>query len=84
MDGEGGYTVWGRLMVAGDSLGLGAVPIGLANGLALKGPIEKGRIITWSDVDVPARDHTTALAVRREMEAWVTGPSRHPLQAGPV
>ena len=84
LDGEGGYTVWGRLMVAGDSLGLGAVPIGLANGLALKGPIEEGRIITWSDVDVPARNHSAALAVRREMEAWVTGPSRHPLQAGPV
>jgi len=38
LDGEGGYTVWGRLIVAGDSLSLGAVPIGLAHGASLKKP----------------------------------------------
>ncbi len=69
LDGEGGFTVWGRLMLAGDSLTLGAVPIGLAHGLTLKGPIKEGQIITWSDVETSGQDNSAALTVRREMEA---------------
>jgi predicted homoserine dehydrogenase-like protein len=69
LDGEGGFTVWGRLMLAGDSLTLGAVPIGLAHGLTLKGPIKEGQIITWSDVKISDQSNSTALSVRREMEA---------------
>ena len=30
LDGEGGYTVWGKLMPAADSLRVGGLPIGLA------------------------------------------------------
>src|SRR5262245_47114057 len=33
LDGEGGYTVWGRLMPAEDSVALGGLPIGLAHGV---------------------------------------------------
>ena len=69
LDGEGGFTVWGRLMLAGDSLSLGAVPIGLAHGLTLKGPIQEGHIITWSDVEISGQGNSVALTVRREMEA---------------
>ena len=72
LDGEGGYTVWGRLMVAGDSLGLGAVPIGLAHGLILKAPVRKGDVVKWSDVDVAAQESSLAFQVRREMEARMT------------
>jgi predicted homoserine dehydrogenase-like protein len=70
LDGEGGYTVWGRLMVGLDSLSLGAVPIGLANGLTLKKPLREGNIVTWSDVDL-SDDISDSLAytVRRQMEA---------------
>ena len=32
LDGEGGTTVWGRLMPAADSQAIGALPIGLAQG----------------------------------------------------
>ena len=35
LDGEGGYTVWGKLMPAPDSLALGALPMGLAHGVRL-------------------------------------------------
>src|SRR5262249_55326804 len=35
LDGEGGYTVWGRLMPARDSLASDALPIGLAHGVKL-------------------------------------------------
>src|SRR5216110_3162170 len=33
LDGEGGYTVWGKLVPAARSLAEGAVPIGLAHGI---------------------------------------------------
>ena len=32
-DGEGGFTVWGKLMPASDSLRLGGLPLGLAHGV---------------------------------------------------
>ena len=42
LDGEGGYTVLGRLMSADDAVGLGAVPISLNNGAAIKKPNKEG------------------------------------------
>jgi predicted homoserine dehydrogenase-like protein len=72
LDGEGGFTVWGRLMVAGDSLSLGAVPIGLASGLKLKKPLRQGNIVTWSDVDLgKTMKDSLAFRVRREMEGVI-------------
>ncbi len=67
LDGEGGFTVWGRLMMAGDSLAIGAVPIGLASGLTLKAPVKKGAVVQWPDVEAAAGD-SVAFALRREME----------------
>jgi predicted homoserine dehydrogenase-like protein len=66
LDGEGGCTVWGKLMPAGDSLALGGLPIGLAHGVKLTRPVAAGRSVTWGDVE--ARD-TEAFHFRREMEA---------------
>jgi len=81
LDGEGGFTVWGRLMVAGDSLGLGAVPIGLAHGLTIKSPVVAGNVVTWADVKV-GKDiaASKALEVRRELEA-VMMPGSSPARA---
>ena len=42
LDGEGGYTVYGKLMPAADSLACGGLPIGLAHGVALKRAVAKG------------------------------------------
>jgi len=70
LDGEGGFTVWGRLMVADDSLGLGAVPIGLAHGIQLKVDIKEGQIVTWADVTLSnSIENSIALKTRREMES---------------
>ena len=70
LDGEGGFTVWGRLMVANDSLGLGAVPIGLAHGIQLKVDMKEGQIVTWADVTLSADiKNSIALKTRREMES---------------
>ncbi len=69
LDGEGGYTVWGRLMVAGDAVSLGAVPIGLANGATLKNFIREGGVVTWSDLDLNSNlTGSISYKVRRKME----------------
>ena len=67
LDGEGGFTVWGKLIPAARSLGLGALPIGLAKGVTLTRDIAEGVPLTWADVAVDSDQQ--AVAVRREMEA---------------
>jgi predicted homoserine dehydrogenase-like protein len=66
LDGEGGYTVWGRLMPAAASLKMGALPIGLAHRVKLKNNIAHGAVIGWADVEIDAGSDT--VKVRREME----------------
>ena len=51
LDGEGGATVWGKLIPAKLSLSLEALPIGLAHGIKLKNEIKENEIIKWSDVE---------------------------------
>ncbi|MCI0430889.1 MAG: SAF domain-containing protein [Rhodospirillales bacterium] len=67
LDGEGGYTVWGKLMPARESLTLGALPIGLAHGVTLRHPVAAGAPLRWSDV--AADEASQAVRVRRELEA---------------
>jgi predicted homoserine dehydrogenase-like protein len=66
LDGEGGYTVWGRLMPAADSVRAGALPIGLAHHVRLSCNIAHGSVVRWSDVNVDASNAT--IVTRREME----------------
>ena len=75
LDGEGGYTVVGRLMPAADSLAQGCLPLGLAHGWKVLKPIAAGQPLRWSDVAVDA--NATAVKVRREMEASFREPARH-------
>ncbi len=66
LDGEGGFTVWGRLAAADISIKTGALPIGLADGARLKNPVKAGRVICRADVEI---DETgEAYKFRREME----------------
>jgi predicted homoserine dehydrogenase-like protein len=65
LDGEGGYTVWGRAMPAADSLRAGALPIGLAHRVALRRGVARGAVLTWDDV---AAMDGPAVQARREME----------------
>ncbi len=68
LDGEGGYTVWGKLLPAQKSMALGGLPLGLAHGAKLVRAVKAGAPLAWSDV---ALDETLpALRVRREMESW--------------
>ncbi|HYD58388.1 MAG TPA: SAF domain-containing protein [Burkholderiales bacterium] len=66
LDGEGGYTVVGRLMPAGDSLAQGCLPLGLAHGWKLLRPVRAGEPLRWSDVAFDASQ--PAVKLRREME----------------
>lgn len=75
LDGEGGYTVWGKLMPADASLRFGGLPIGLAHNMTLKNPVKAGQPVRWQDVAFDADDH--AVRFRREMEqAFASQPAR--------
>jgi predicted homoserine dehydrogenase-like protein len=67
LDGEGGYTVYGKLMPSRDSLRLGGLPLGLAHGVRLTRAVAANAPVRWSDVDIDAG--SDAVRVRREMEA---------------
>ena len=67
LDGEGGYTVVGRLMPAEASLAQGCLPLGLAHGWKLLRPVAAGQALKWSDVAFEA--NLPAVKLRREMEA---------------
>jgi predicted homoserine dehydrogenase-like protein len=71
LDGEGGFTVYGKLMPAADSLALGGLPLGLAHKLKLLRPVAAGAPVRWNDVAFDA--HDTAVTVRREMETTFHG-----------
>jgi len=73
LDGEGGFTVYGKLMSADASLAAGGLPIGLAHGVKLKNAVAKDRPVGWADVEIDASSQ--AVRVRREMEAMFADPS---------
>ena len=66
LDGEGGFTVWGKLIPASTSLNLQALPIGLANDMYLKNDIDKDKILTWNDVEFDRNDEI--IKYRHQME----------------
>jgi predicted homoserine dehydrogenase-like protein len=66
LDGEGGFTVYGRLLPAAQSLQAGGLPLGLAHKVRLARPVAAGQAVRWDDVEI---DETQpAVRVRREME----------------
>jgi predicted homoserine dehydrogenase-like protein len=67
LDGEGGYTVWGKLLPAETSMRMGGLPLGLAHDVKLVRPVRKGQSLSWSDVAMDTGTH--AYRIRREMEA---------------
>jgi predicted homoserine dehydrogenase-like protein len=73
LDGEGGFTVWGRQVPAEVSLAQGYLPLGLASDVALLRDIAEGEAVRWMDVAIDAG--ADAVKVRREMEAMFGGSS---------
>jgi len=66
LDGEGGYTVYAKLIPAARSLSLGALPIGLAHRVKLLRNVAAGEFLTAADVAIDG--NTAAVRIRREME----------------
>jgi predicted homoserine dehydrogenase-like protein len=66
LDGEGGYTVYAKLIPAALSLALGALPIGLAHDVKLLRDVPAGAILSAADVALD--DSAQAVRIRREME----------------
>ncbi len=66
LDGEGGYTVWGKLLPASKSVAMGGLPLGLAHDIKLIRPVKKGQSLCWDDVAVDTSTH--AYKIRQELE----------------
>jgi predicted homoserine dehydrogenase-like protein len=67
LDGEGGYTVWGKLLPARTSARIGGLPLGLAHEVKVVRAVAKGQCLTWGDVVIDGS--TPACRIRKEMEA---------------
>jgi predicted homoserine dehydrogenase-like protein len=65
LDGEGGYTVWGKLVPAARSVAEGALPIGLAHHVRLRRDVPPGEIVRWADVAIADGE---AVDARRNLE----------------
>ena len=66
LDGEGGFTVYGKLMPARRSLELGGLPIGLAHRVKLVNDVAKDTPVCWDDVEIDMSSQ--AVQVRKQME----------------
>ena len=73
LDGEGGYTVWGKLLPAAASVALGGLPLGLAHGVKVVRPVKMGQSLSWADVAMDTSTH--AWRTRKAMEALFAAPS---------
>jgi len=61
LDGEGGYTVWGKLQPAAHSIDIQALPIGLAHSVTLKQAVACGETLTYQHIDATASCVATQL-----------------------
>jgi len=66
LDGEGGYTVWGKLLPATTSARMGGLPLGLAHDVKVVRDVKKGQSLSWDDVAIDTS--TQAYRIRRAME----------------
>jgi predicted homoserine dehydrogenase-like protein len=66
LDGEGGFTVYGKLRSAAASLADGGLPLGLAHKVRLRRAVAAGQPVRWDDVEIDASDRSVQF--RREME----------------
>jgi predicted homoserine dehydrogenase-like protein len=71
LDGEGGFTVYGKLRPAAASLREGGLPLGLAHQVRLRHAVPAGQPVRWDDVEIDAS--LPAVQFRREMERAAPG-----------
>jgi predicted homoserine dehydrogenase-like protein len=71
LDGEGGFTVWGKLVSAETSVKKRLLPVALAHHVELKNDVKKGESVSWDDVIID-ESLAQALELRRETEALIS------------
>jgi predicted homoserine dehydrogenase-like protein len=74
LDGEGGYTVFGKLTPAKRSLAQGLLPLGLAHGLKVTRAVPKDQPLTWAHVAID--ESAPAYRARMEMERLLASNER--------
>jgi len=79
LDGEGGYTVYGKVMPAQESLRIGGLPLGLAHKVRLINGIGTGDQVGWDDVEID--QNQPAVSFRRSMERAAMHPAHDPVEA---
>lgn len=67
LDGEGGYTVSGKLVPAAASIAKKYLPLGLAHNVKLLRPVAKDSCVTWDDVAID--ENVSAFRIRKEQDA---------------
>jgi len=72
LDGEGGYTVWGKLLPAATSVSIGGLPLGLAHNVKLLRTVKQGQSLCWADVAMDTS--TNAYRTREAMEQMFAAP----------
>ncbi len=66
LDGEGGFTVMGKLVTASQSVSRRIFPMGLTSGARIRRPVGRDQLITYDDVEIGSR--STAWNLRQELE----------------
>jgi len=66
LDGEGGYTVFGRLVTAEESLRNKYLPMGLSRGAKMIKPVPKDSFLTYNDVEMDEK--TLVFRLRKILE----------------
>ncbi len=71
LDGEGGFSVWGRQMPSKASVAVNALPMGLAHRVRLRRDVAEGALLTQDDVELDGQN--PAVAARSELLARFGG-----------
>jgi predicted homoserine dehydrogenase-like protein len=82
LDGEGGYTVVGRLMPSETSLRENCLPLGFAHGWKLLEPVAAGQPLRWSTIAFDT--DSTAVRLRRKMEFAASRKSATQVPVSPI
>jgi len=69
LDGEGGYTVFGKLMRAHESVAKNVLPLGLTGQARVIKPVQKGLLLTYADVEL--NSSSMAYTLRKELESEI-------------
>jgi predicted homoserine dehydrogenase-like protein len=68
LDGEGGYTAYGRLAGAQESLESAYLPLGLSGAARVVRPVAKGTALTYADVELDEDQFSYSLRKTMEQE----------------